>query len=244
MASAIVVTTKPPTTMKNNSSSNNYDKLFDMSRQNTVKMKLARKKMIATTSVKFSCEYDLMSGTLKGASSQQHTNEIPTTSSNNSAITSVSNPNLISMNHLFVDTTAKCENKTTYKSSSSIESTSETTNSSSSTSASLQQLSSSNSATVTNHRKVIFNNHDNSTTTMTNQINESCKIAVPRLNRSKSLNINRPSIVVMMSSPQPTSSNHQSGLGRFLTAIFLIIKRAFELIILIVVNNFNPNLIF
>lgn len=220
MASAIVVTTKPPTTMKNNSSSsNNYDKLFDMSRQNTVKMKLARKKMIATTSVKFSCEYDLMSGTLKGASSQQHTNEIPTTSANNSAITSVSNPNLISMNHLFVDTTtAKCENnKTTYKSSSSIESTSETTtNSSSSTSASLQQLSSSNS----NHRKVIFNNHDNSTTTMTNQINESCKIAVPRLNRSKSLNINRPSIVVMMSSPQPNSSNHQSGLGRFLTASF------------------------
>lgn len=219
MASSIVVTTKPPTTMKNNSSSNNYDKLFDMSRQNTVKMKLARKKMIATTSVKFSCEYDLMSGTLKGASSQLHTNEIPTTSSNNSAITSVSNPNLISMNHLFVDTTPKCENKTTYKSSSSIESASETTtNSSSSTSASLQQLSSSNS----NHRKVIFNNHDNSTTTMTNQINESCtsKIAVPRLNRSKSLNINRPSIVVMMSSPQPTSSNHQSGLGRFLTAIF------------------------
>ena len=221
MASAIVVTTKPPTTMKNNSSSsNNYDKLFDMSRQNTVKMKLARKKMIATTSVKFSCEYDLMSGTLKGASSQQHTNEIPTASSNNSAITSVSNPNLISMNHLFVDTTAKCENKTTYKSSSSIESTSETTtNSSSSASASLQQLSSSNS----NHRKVIFNNHDNSTTTMTNQINESLTskmCAVPRLNRSKSLNINRPSIVVMMSSPQPTSSNHQSGLGRLLTAIF------------------------
>lgn len=223
MASAIVVTTKPPTTMKNNSSSsNNYDKLFDMSRQNTVKMKLPRKKMIATTSVKFSCEYDLMSGTLKGASSQQHTNEIPTASSNNGAITSVSNPNLISMNHLFVDTTAKCENnKTTYKSSSSIESTSETTttNSSSSTSASLQQLSSSSNS---NHRKVIFNNHDNSTTTMTNQINESLtsKIAVPRLNRSKSLNINRPSIVVMMSSPQPTSSNHQSGLGRLLTAIF------------------------